>query len=113
MDMFTYAKKSMEVCRVHLSQSLLLPLKKKGERESNRERDRERNREIKNSENVLSKVVDHIVNMCDVPQARSNYYNASLPPPSPACSLFVLLSVYTVIKNLIIDAAELVRQKAN
>ena len=34
-------------------------------------------------------------------------------PPLPACSLFVLLPVYTVIKNLFIDAAELLGQKAN
>lgn len=59
----------------------------------------------------LSKVVDHVVKVFDVPEARSNYFNASLPPPSLTCSFFVLLSVYTVIKNLIIDAADLLRQK--
>lgn len=59
------------------------------------------------SPKCLSKAVDHILRkVFDVPEATSNYFTASLLP-CPHSALFVLLSVYTVIKNLIIDPTEL------
>lgn len=60
----------------------------------------------------LSKVADHLVKVCDMLKARSNYLNTSLPLPSPDCSLSILLFVHTVIKNLIIDVTELSMEKA-